>query len=973
MFLNLALIVQRVASVLAVTGVRVVGPAADGIATALRDAGVRVASSADDLTVLAGPGVEGWEEAGGAAVVIAVDPQDAMAAERISAIAHTAALAGRTVAWAGVVRMGAPAGGRAVVVAVAQDRPELAALLATGPLGVALDPEAPPAAAQDERPARVLIASCEVAGPTRNGGIGTSYHSLAHALAKAGHDVTLLFTGWLDAERGQGEDEWRAEFAADGIGFELLGLPWAPPTRSPHHAVRRAYELHRWLVREHERRPFDVMHVPECLGHGAFVVTAKALGLHYHDLEIVVGVHSSTRWVAEASRESIEDADMLVTEWLERLSVERADVVLSPTAYLVDYMRERGWAMPARTFVQAHTHPQAVRAARRTRTGVAPTELVFFGRLETRKGVEPFCDALDTLVADGGLGVEQITFLGRPSRVMGLPAEDVIAARAVKWGIPWKILADLGHAEAVSYLDQAQCVAVIPSLVDNSPNTVLEATAMGLPFVASTAGGTAELLDVRDLPATTFDAWHGSAVLQPPALSDHEDTFDSLALAAAIRARLHSPNGAVRPAMDELVNDRVYDVWHRAMAVRNRPAAPAPPLPSVGAIVVASDRQRARDLLSALESGTSAPDAVVVICEDALTAGEEPLDVPVLFAPGRSAGDARRRAAEALGTEVILVLRANEDPDADLVEYVRRAAAAGLSDALTLVTRDPETARAGKSPSAADDDPDARAFVPVGGPAVIGLLYPALLVGPYAVTRAALDAAGGFAADVFGEDLDRELLSRMALAGMRIDVLPQPLATTVRDDPWSDMRAHFWRNAPLPITAGERLVRLLRPFRRNLPNGLGDLPGLLSGEIRRGHDAADQVFDAHMARQELIDAYEERITAHVELHELYETRLEEHRALGVSYEERLEDQRELADTYEARLTEQRDLIKLYEDQKEEMRRALNATGRTVRTPPRALRIVRRVMRPPIRELPARALRFARWRLELGRRKATRRR
>ena len=40
----------------------------------------------------------------------------------------------------------------------------------------------------------------------------------------------------------------------------------------------------------------------------------------------------------------------MVTEHLERVSVALADVMVSPSGYLVDYTRERGWKIPS-----AHT------------------------------------------------------------------------------------------------------------------------------------------------------------------------------------------------------------------------------------------------------------------------------------------------------------------------------------------------------------------------------------------------------------------------------------------------------------------------------------------------------------------------------------------------------------------------------------------------------------------------------------------
>jgi hypothetical protein len=44
-----------------------------------------------------------------------------------------------------------------------------------------------------ERPLRICIASFDLVGPIRNGGVGTAFTSLGEALATAGHDDTLLY------------------------------------------------------------------------------------------------------------------------------------------------------------------------------------------------------------------------------------------------------------------------------------------------------------------------------------------------------------------------------------------------------------------------------------------------------------------------------------------------------------------------------------------------------------------------------------------------------------------------------------------------------------------------------------------------------------------------------------------------------------------------------------------------------------
>ena len=111
---------------------------------------------------------------------------------------------------------------------------------------------------------------------------------------------------------------------------------------------------------------------------------------------------------------------------MERRSVELADTVICGSAHLLGWMHEAGYALPERSFVwpnvfRAPDASPAAGAARAARDGVALSEVVFFGRLEPRKGLVLFIDAMDRLVRQGRAPA-RVTFLGKESsiRINGL-------------------------------------------------------------------------------------------------------------------------------------------------------------------------------------------------------------------------------------------------------------------------------------------------------------------------------------------------------------------------------------------------------------------------------------------------------------------------------------------------------------------------------------------------------------------------
>lgn len=450
-----------------------------------------------------------------AAIVVGASRHWAPGPAGARVLRDAAAALGLESAYLGMTRSpGDPASRREsplLVAAGPSTHARVADLLKAGPHSLALD-RWTRAAAPPSRPARVCIASYEVVGLTKTGGIGTAGTSLAQTLARAGHDVTLLFTGEvhadLDAER------WRTHYAEAGVKFHILP---SGTNGSPHPNARRSYELLDWLREQEREHPFDVVHYPDSQGHGYFPALARHHGVALRHTLLVAGAHGSIRWAHEANREPMGWIEPLVTEHLERVSVALADVMVSPSAYLVDYMRERGWTIPDRWHVQQNVvlGSTGERPAVHHRGARAPRELVFFGRLEARKGLEAFCDAIDLLTARR-LDLDlQLTFLGRAEHLLGEPAVDYIARRAHDWPWEWQVLPELDQLEATSYLRSRCCVAVMPSLIDNSPNTVLEAVALGLPLIVSASGGAGELIHIDDLDRCTFDGWTTSDAAHP--------------------------------------------------------------------------------------------------------------------------------------------------------------------------------------------------------------------------------------------------------------------------------------------------------------------------------------------------------------------------------------------------------------------------------------------------------------------------
>ena len=252
----------------------------------------------------------------------------------------------------------------------------------------------------------------------RNGGIGTHNWLLAHLLAGQGWYVHVLYCG---AFRTRKELDAVAErVAAAGIGWTYFDdVPEPAASEVPDVFDSLNLELSdrvRHVLEElHAQHRFRLAEFGDWGGLGFRSVQARRTGAAFADLPMLVRLHSSSQWMREGNRQWPGQLSELEIDYLERYSFEHADYQVSPSRYMFDYARSIGWAVRPDARVIAYPYPapefQPPAAAPQ-----GPPELVFFGRLETRKrarGVHPGRASTRAAAAGHFPGTGQRTGVGR--------------------------------------------------------------------------------------------------------------------------------------------------------------------------------------------------------------------------------------------------------------------------------------------------------------------------------------------------------------------------------------------------------------------------------------------------------------------------------------------------------------------------------------------------------------------------------
>jgi len=460
-----------------------------------------------------------------------------------------------------------------------------------------------------DSPLRVAIATEEIIGPVRNGGIASTYYHLAKGLAHEGHDVHVLF---LKGPVVQDEtpEHWVDHYASFGVKLHYLDMPTVPIWAAAATWQRRYAAAYEWL---RDSEPFDVVHTSEWRGGLVYALMAKRLGLAFRDTLFLVKTSSPYIWNRHYQMQPITHPDLVAAAHAEQKCVELADVVVGGSAHLISFMERIGYRLPeANVFVQpnivdfSNVTVEDRRPGDRREPGdlVRSRDLVFFGRLESRKGIQLFCNAIDVLHERGDIP-DSVTFLGKWGAGLAthgdMSPQDYVAEKAHTWACPVEVVTDRNQAEALSFLCERDVIAVMPSLIENSTMAVYEALEQRIPFIATSVGGTSELIHRAD---------HGACLVEPTA---H-------ALSERLTEVLRDGQRVARPSFSNDDNLRTWYGFHAHVgdltrqqgvaSISDRIDAPGTPVRTMSFTALIRSGEELDDLVKALHE--EPPDEAVL-------------------------------------------------------------------------------------------------------------------------------------------------------------------------------------------------------------------------------------------------------------------------------------------------------------------------------------------------------------------------
>jgi O-antigen biosynthesis protein len=500
---------------------------------------------------------------------------------------------------------------------------------------------------------RVTVVASEILGIPGTGGPGTADSFLAVALGRHGHDVELLVAPGRDVS-GLSE-EWERRYAESNVRVRPL---------AGHGAVRPAFLAPARHVYDALRsNPPDVVVADDWRALAYAALRSRQLARSLAETAFVLYCHGPARVFAEAARKVPDTVARFGEEVAQRACVELADAVVSPSEWLVSWLHEHRWPVGESVHIIQNLWQSAAleEPVDRVAAGSRIRRLAFFGQLREGKGIDIFIASLRQLHPQLLEGVD-LLFLGHTRRWTPAQVRDEMGSEVVDQLASIRLETQLERAAAIAELKVPGTLAVMPSLLENSPYAVAECIEQGVPFLAADVGGTPELVAAEDR----------GRVLHRPSPAD---------FAAAIARALASPTG-IEPARPARTPEQSLAAWLELIETVGPSARPTAATPQRIAVVASGDQSLRRARILAERTQTVAVD--------------------VIQAESRSLGLEQANAAW------VVFVDDDDVPDDALVDELVAAQAASGADAVTAAVRP------------ADDTGGAQLFL--GNPGPLGLI-----------------------------------------------------------------------------------------------------------------------------------------------------------------------------------------------------------------------------------------------------------
>jgi glycosyltransferase involved in cell wall biosynthesis/GT2 family glycosyltransferase len=358
----------------------------------------------------------------------------------------------------------------------------------------------------------VLASEC----PPVPGGIATYIGSTSSMFADSGHEIAFFARSNRDNIDRQGKIEFIEILPKDinAISPTSVSLLSEKHPSFPYNAMgywgALSYQLAEVVI-DYIRtngKP-DIIEAEDYSALGYFLIQRKLLGCaELQGVPIVLTLHSSQYMLYPASKmPSYQLYDYWVGR-MEKFCTLAADGIIAPTRYIAK-QAEIALGIDLDYKIIPLPAPKKLLAENNfPKSSPTPGDIVYFGRLEVRKGIMLLIEACSQLW-DTGLDF-RLTAIGGDTwyHLQGCHTKDYLTKKYRKYIDKGCLVISnpLKSAELYDRISKAWCV-VIPSLWENFPNTCLESMLLEKVVLVSADVGHVEMVQTDDLQGGFIFDW----------------------------------------------------------------------------------------------------------------------------------------------------------------------------------------------------------------------------------------------------------------------------------------------------------------------------------------------------------------------------------------------------------------------------------------------------------------------------------
>lgn len=384
---------------------------------------------------------------------------------------------------------------------------------------------------------RICIVACAIEGLTYRSGVGVAVRAIAEELALAGFQVDILYCGNIG-----GADEVlfpvvQLELLHKGIRLLPLKIDLTTNPNPNKEVLRRSRDIFNFL----EFQNYSFVHFTDSVGLAFYSTFAKNQGWALNKSVLCMTLHAPLAWLYSFQSPRAAENRKFCFE-MERYAFANTDVLIGVSKFATDLICQYGVQPKGELLVLAPPSPR-YKTLPRNRNEETVKEIVFFGCLERRKGLEEFCQAINLIQENAQLPKLKVTFLGSDGTIGRLSGQAYISKHLRYLKGPVNVYSELDRESALRYLHRKNILVVLASKSETYGYTLRECLDLGIPFICSDIPAFRELVP-RQFARGSF---YGSTASE---------------LAAFIQDKILQTNSLQIPPVFRR-QKKVWAFWHR--------------------------------------------------------------------------------------------------------------------------------------------------------------------------------------------------------------------------------------------------------------------------------------------------------------------------------------------------------------------------------------------------------------------------